>query len=98
MNKRGNLITYDLEGRIFSQTGEIYSDSENTILPHTYPVGIPYIELPFGAMRYEEQRLIKINVTTEPHTPIFVPIVRELTDAEKLAEAEAKLRAAGLLE
>ena len=97
MNKRGNLITYDLEGRIFSQTGEIYSDSENTILPHTYPVGIPYIELNYGDMKYEIQRLVSVNVNTDPHTPVFEPIIREKTDAEKLADAEEKLRQAGLL-
>lgn len=92
--QRGNLVIYDLEGTIISQTGE----AEGNLLPHTYPVGIPYIELPFGTMDYNNQMLIKIDVTTEPHTPIFEPIIRQKTDTEKLAEIEAKLKLAGLLE
>jgi hypothetical protein len=90
---RGNLIIYDLEGTIISQTGEATGD----LLPHTYPVGIPYIELNYGDMKYETQRLVRVNVNTDPHTPVFEPIIREKTDAEKLAEAEEKLRQAGLL-
>jgi hypothetical protein len=84
--QRGNLVIYDLEGTIISQTGE----AEGDLLPHVYPVGVPYIELPFGSMKYEEQRLVRIDVSQEPHTPIFEPIVREKTAEEKLAEYEAK--------
>ena len=90
---RGNLIIYDLEGTIISQTGEATGD----LLPNVYPVGIPYIELNYGDMKYEIQRLVSVNVNTDPHTPVFEPIIREKTDAEKLADAEEKLRQAGLL-
>lgn len=63
--QRGNLVIYDLEGTIVYQTGE----AEGNILPHEYPVGIPYMEIPFGTMK--TKRLIRIDTTVEPHEPIF---------------------------
>lgn len=60
--KRGNLIIYDITGKIFYQTGE----AEGDLLPHTYPEGIPYIEVPFGSMN--NKRIISVNVSTTPHT------------------------------
>lgn len=67
--KRGNLVFYDLVGKIFSQTGE----AEGDILPHEYPVGIPYIEIPFGTMA--QKRVISIDVTDpKSHKPIFETI------------------------
>ncbi len=91
--QRGNLVIYDFKGVIINQTGEAVGD----LLPHVYPDGVPYLELPYGAMKYEEQRLVSIDVSIKPNVPIFKLIIREKTDAEKLAEAESKLKAAGLL-
>jgi len=82
----GNLVIYDFKGMIISQTGEM----DGGLLPRVYPVGVPYLELEVGTMDYNNQKLIKIDVTTEPHKPIFEPIIREKTAEEKLAEYEAK--------
>lgn len=90
--KRGNLIIYDLEGTIISQTGE----AEGELLPHVYPVGVPSLELEHGEMDYPNKKLISIDVSKVPHAPIFEPIVREKTAEEKLTEAMAKLKAAGI--
>lgn len=92
IEKRGNLIVYDLEGMIVSQTGE----ASGTLLPHVYPVGIPYLELPFGDMKYASQRLVRIDVSSNPHKPVFEAIVIAKTIEEELAEARAKLKAAGI--
>lgn len=88
---RGNLVLYDMTGKIFSQTGE----AEGEILQHTYPIGIPYIEIPFGTMA--TKKLISIDVTTEPHVPIFEDLPIEKTQEELLAEYEATLKTNGLL-
>ena len=74
--QRGNLVIYDLEGTIFSQTGEAQGD----VLPHEYPVGIPYIELPFGTLA--TKRLISIDVTKTPHEPIFEDVVIPKTEEQ----------------
>ncbi|QUI25509.1 hypothetical protein HZI73_25860 [Vallitalea pronyensis] len=42
---RGNLLIYDTTGKIWMQTGEATDD----VLNHEYPVGVPYIELPYGS-------------------------------------------------
>jgi hypothetical protein len=89
---RGNLVCYDLTGKIIAQTGE----ASGAVLPHEYPVGVPYLELPYGAMDWENQRLISIDVSTVPHRPVFESIIREKTDAEKVAEYEALLRLNGI--
>lgn len=59
--KRGNLILYDNTGRIFHQSGEAQGD----ILPHTYPVGIPYIEVPYGSTK--GKRVVSVDVSEIPH-------------------------------
>jgi hypothetical protein len=86
---RGNLVIYDLEGTIISQSGEMQSNAD--IAPHKYPVGIPYIELPYGSMKWEEQQLIKIDVKTEPHSPIFEKIDRVPTSQETIETLENEL-------
>lgn len=64
--QRGNLVIYDAEGKIFSQTGE----AEGDILPHEYPVGIPYMEIPFGVMTTKQ--LVRIDVSNpSKHVPVF---------------------------
>lgn len=85
--QRGNLIIYDLEGKIIIQTGEAQGD----VLPHNYPVGIPYMELPYGTMG--TNRVIGIDVTVEPHQPIFEEITTEETPEQKIARLEAELEA-----
>jgi hypothetical protein len=83
--QRGNLVIYDQTGKIFSQTGE----AEGSILQHEYPVGIPWIEIPFGTMA--TKKLISIDVSITPHQPIFEDIPHEQTDAERIAELENQL-------
>lgn len=82
---RGNLVTYDLSGRIWSQTGEASGD----ILPHEYPVGIPWIEIPYGKMA--TKMLVAIDVSVEPNQPVFEEITKSKTDAERIEELENQL-------
>lgn len=78
--QRGNLVIYDLTGKIWSQTGE----AEGDILPHEYPVGIPYIEIPFGTM---STKILKyIDTTGEEHKPVFEDFVVEKTEDQKRIE------------
>lgn len=58
---RSNLIIYDIKGKIWSQTGEATGD----ILPHKYPVGIPYIEVPYGITK--GKRIVSVDVKVTPH-------------------------------
>ncbi len=84
--QRGNLVIYDLEGRVFSQTGE----AEGDVLPHVYPVGIPYVEIPFGTMAIK--RLVGIDVSVSPHQPIFKVIeVPKTPEQERIEELENQL-------
>lgn len=83
---RGNLVIYDLEGKIILQTGEASGD----VLPHTYPSGIPYIELPYGTMK--TKRLVSIDVSADPHEPIFEEIQREKTLEDRILELEEELK------
>lgn len=61
MANSGNLIIYDNEGKIWLQTGEATGD----VLPHKYPVGIPYIEVPYGSTT--GKRIVSVNVSVKPH-------------------------------
>lgn len=84
--ERGNLVIYDNEGKIWSQTGEASGD----ILPHEYPVGIPHIEIPYGTMA--THRLISIDVSIEPHKPVFEAIAAPKTpDQLRIEELENQL-------
>lgn len=83
MMKRGNLVIYDLSGKIWYQSGE----AEGSVLPHEYPVGIPHMEIPFGTM--VTKRLISIDVTKTPHEPIFEDAVIPKTEEQvKIEELE----------
>ena len=69
---RGNLISYDLTGKVFSQTGE----ASGVVVDHEIPVGIPYMILPYGTM--SGKRLNRIDVSDpNNHSPIFEEIIRE---------------------
>lgn len=57
--QRGSLIIYDNNGRIWINTG----DAEGDILPHEYPVGLPYIETQFGELA--NKRVLSVNVATQ---------------------------------
>ena len=84
--QRGNLVIYDETGKIFLQTGE----AEGDIISHVYPVGIPYLEIPFGTMA--RKRLISVDVTKTPHEPVFEDIIIPLTPEEqRIQELENEL-------
>jgi hypothetical protein len=84
--QRGNLVIYDTTGKIFSQSGEIDGD----VLPHEYPKGIPYIEIPFGTMAIK--KLISIDVSKEVHEPVFEDIVIPITpEQQRIADLENQL-------
>lgn len=68
--QRGNLIVYDTTGRIFSQTGE----ADGEVLPHVYPVGIPWIEIPYGEIDYTKNYVSSIDVSVDPNLPIIEEI------------------------
>lgn len=93
---RGNLIIYDETGRILIETGQA-SGMEGSLLDHVLPVGVPYMIIPYGEIDYYNFTITGIDVTTENHKPILTPVIREKSLEEKLAEAEAKLKEAGLL-
>ena len=51
------------------------------MLPHEYPVGIPYIEIPFGTMA--NKRVVRIDVSDPNNSiPVFKKISRQLTYEE----------------
>lgn len=81
--QRGNLVIYDETGKIFSQTGE----AEGDILPHDYPVGIPYMEIPYGTA--SKKRLVSIDISVTPHQPIFGDILYQPSLEERLLKTEA---------
>ena len=83
--ERGNLIIYDLAGNIITQTGEAKGD----ILPHQYPVGIPYLELAYGET--DGKKILGIDVSSEPHKIITEDLPKEKTKEEIIAELEARL-------
>ena len=66
--ERGNLVIYDLEGTIISQSGE----AMGFVLPHSYPVGIPYLEIPFGTMNLKQ--VVSIDVSVTPNIPVTIDI------------------------
>jgi len=86
MTQRGNLVIYDITGKIFSQTGE----AEGDILPHEYPVGIPYMEIPFGTMAIK--RVKSIDITVTPHQPVYEDIIlTKTTEQIRIEELENQL-------
>lgn len=83
--ERGNLVIYDLAGTIISQSGEATGD----LLPHSYPVGVPYMEIPYGTMN--KKILVKIDTSTDPHTPIFEDLILPKTPEETIFELQAEI-------
>ena len=83
--QRGNLVIYDETGKIFAQTGECEGD----VLSNDYPIGLPYLEIPYGTM--STKRVISIDVTKTPHEPIFVDLPKAGSDIleERITQAEA---------
>lgn len=84
---RGNLILYDNTGKIFKETGE----SSGDVLPHEYPEGIPYMEVPYGST--EGKRIISVDVSKTPHKLItedieIKPSYEELENKVLLLENE----------
>ena len=83
--KRGNLIIYDLAGNIITQSG----DAEGSILPHQYPVGIPFIELEFGST--VGKRIVSVDVSCEPHQLVLEDIEQPLSREEMIAELQEQI-------
>ncbi len=78
----GNLIVYDNTGKIWSQTGEMEGD----LLPRDYPVGVPYIELPFGTMKNKIALRVEVEDPTG-HFVVFEEIPAQPTTEELIQQA-----------
>ena len=88
--KRGSLIIYDNEGKIFLNTGDADDGGCEGLLQHTYPVGLPYIETKFGEL--SGKRVLGVDVSVTPHKLIIEDIPKELTPEElKIQELENEL-------
>lgn len=75
--KRGSLIIYDGNGKVWLNTG----DAEGDILPHIIPKGLPYIITEYGQL---DGKIVKaINVETKELI---------LEDKPKVETEEEKLR------
>lgn len=81
--KRGSLIIYDNEGTIFLNTG----DAEGNILPHTLPVGLPYIITKYGEL---DGKVVK-GVGVESKELILEDIIKEESAEEKLLREKQEL-------
>jgi hypothetical protein len=81
--QRGNLIIFDDNGKVWLQSGE----AEGDVLPHEYPVGLPYIELPFGAM--QGKTLKGVDVVSKIAILEDIPHIE--TEAEKLMREKEEL-------
>ncbi|AUM88280.1 hypothetical protein FDF50_14735 [Clostridium botulinum] len=81
--KRGSLIIYDNTGKIFLNTG----DAEGDLLPHTSPVGLPYIITKFGEL---DGKIVKgVNVKTKELILEDRPHIE--TEEEKLKREKQEL-------
>lgn len=78
----GNLIIYDNTGKIWSQSG----DMEGNLLPRVYPVGVPYIELPYGAMKNKIALRVEVEDPTG-HYVVFEDIPVPPTTEELIQQA-----------
>lgn len=67
--QKGSLIIYDNEGKIWVNTG----DAKGDILPHIYPVGLPYIETQFGEL--DNKRVIRVDVATGTLITEDIPVM-----------------------
>lgn len=81
--KRGSLIIYDNNGKIWLNTG----DAEGDVLPHTPPAGLPYIETQFGELNNK----IALGVDVKTKTLILEDIPKIETEEERLKREKAEL-------
>ena len=81
--ERGNLIIYDNNGVVFSQTGQ----AKGNLLPHTIPVGINYIIDPYDAL--SEYSVLSVDVSETPHK-LIKQLIYEKTDQDLAEEIAAE--------
>ncbi|BDR86145.1 hypothetical protein [Clostridium tetani] len=81
--KRGSLIIYDNNGKIFLNTG----DAEGDILPHTPPFGLPYIITEYGQL---DGKIAK-GVNVETKELILEDIPKAETEEERLRREKEEL-------
>ncbi|BDR75750.1 hypothetical protein [Clostridium tetani] len=81
--KRGSLIIYDNEGKVWVNTG----DAEGDILPHTLPSGLPYIITEYGQL---EGKIVK-GVNVETKELILEDIPKVETEEERLRREKEEL-------
>lgn len=77
--QRGSLIIYDNEGKMWVNTG----DAEGDILPHTPPVGLPYIITEFGELN--NKRVLNVDVSVTPHKLVAedIPVQRTYEELQQ---------------
>jgi hypothetical protein len=98
--KRGSLIIYDDNGTIWHESGDADDGGSGGLPPHIYPVGLPYIETPFGEL--DNKRVIGVNVETKTliTEDIIIPISAEqqqIIDLENQMLLMANNEVGGLL-
>lgn len=81
--KRGSLIVYDNNGKVWLNTG----DAEGDVLPHTLPEGLPYIITKFGELN---GKIVKgVDVKTKQLILENIPHIE--TKEEKLLREKREL-------
>ena len=81
--QRGSLIIYDDNGKIWVNTG----DAQGDILPHTLPVGLPYILTEFGEL---DNKIVKgVDVKTKQLITKDIPHIEK--EEEKLLREKREL-------
>lgn len=81
----GNRITYDQDGEILFQTGEMQGD----VLPRKNITELYHIDLEYGEIDYSKYRII--GVSTDTKEPILEEIIREKTQEEIMQELENQI-------
>ena len=79
----GNLVIYDNNGKIWYQSGEMEGD----VLPITPPVGLPWIEIPFGTMA--THKLSHVDVDTGE--PVLIPYEIKVSAEAELITLKAQI-------
>ncbi|HBF0287458.1 hypothetical protein [Clostridioides difficile] len=83
---RTNRIIYDQTGKILLQTGEATGD----VLEHDEITELHCIDIPYGSVDYNKNRIIGINIGTKQ--PILEEIPVYLTEEQKrIQELENQL-------
>jgi hypothetical protein len=82
--KRGCLIIYDDNGKVWYESGDADDGGSGGLPPHAYPVGLPYIETQFGELN--GKRLISVDVETKTLVTedVVVPISSEQLKIQEL--------------